>query len=376
MFFWERRNYIILMILAFGTMMLANRFNAPQPLADAKIDKLANYLYSAPVILKKVRSFLGFSHFPIIDIKAPADFGDTTKEQKLIAANPRGNALPSPSPSPIAKKATQPKDKATDNFAYGNRLTIENYNNETPNNDGFGEPSPAEPTAISGAGGANQTNPKDQKINDWKYKLFMNPTKDNMNAFIQEYQTGRITKDIFYGVLKSLVDDADERAQSIGLYGLTAVPSYESFEILAIKVDEKTLRKENQNLAQKDLDHYASPENVKILLQGLRSANEAVGMQALLSVNQLIEHKQLVNSSQNLNTLSERERRGTASTQMNKESYSEFLNALQNLTQSKNAQVAILAENTLQNFKDSITLRPEYVENDTHNTNTPPSRLR
>jgi hypothetical protein len=374
MYFWERRNFIFLILFVVGSIILANQYNAPQPALDGKIDKLANYLYSAPVILKKIKTFFAFADLPIKFIGAPELTTNQNKPSNLIAANPRGNLIPSPSPSPVAKKANIPKDKSGDPSNYGTRFVVEKYGDD-PNKDAGFDESGIDETTTPGSGGGNQANAKDQKINDWTYKLFMNPTKDNMNSFIQEYQTGRITKDIFYGVLKALVDGTDERTQYIGIYGLTAVPSFESFEMLAIKVDEKTLRKENQTLAQRDLDHYASPENIKILVLGLKSSKEAVSLQSLQSVNLLLERKQMVGGPSNSpTTFTDRERRGTAASQMNKGSYIEISSAIQNLTQSKNHHLAILAENTLQSFRESVNLRPEYVENETQQN--PPSRFR
>jgi hypothetical protein len=187
-----------------------------------------------------------------------------------------------------------------------------------------------------------------------------------MNAFVREYISGKVSKDVFYGVLKALINESDDRSQSIAIYGLTAVPSYESYEILSLKIDEKSLKRENQSLSQKAIDDYSTKGNTKILLAALKSSQEIVTLQGLHGVGKLIENSGM--KSQNIELLNERQRRGSNSKLMKKDSYSDFVNTLQGLTHDNNAQIAILAENTLQQFTEEIRPRPIFEVSTTQST--------
>jgi hypothetical protein len=381
MYFWDRKIIAMTAIIMAGLIYLSGVFTSPPLAPDSNVEKLTNYLYtSAPVIVKKIKAFFHFSELPIIEVAGSNAKPAVAHNQP--PQNPRAHLLvPSPTASPVAAKpAAKPADKTAEEGDPNrkSKFVVETYNNNKLSDDDFGNKTeePESPT-ISGAA-PNFTNTNEQKMNDWKYRLFMNPSKDNMNAFVQEYMSGKVSKEVFYSVLKSLISESDDRSQAIAVYGLSATPSFESYEILTLKIDEKSLRKENQALAQKSLDNYASSGNTRVLLIALRSSRDVVRLQALHSVNKLVEGKHMTSQSQNVASLSDREKRGTASNQMKKDSYLEFVDTLQSLTHDPNSQIAILAENTLQQFQEVISPPPSNYEaaNYQPNNSQPPSRVR
>jgi hypothetical protein len=374
MFFLERKTIIMTTIIVGGLIYLAGIFTIPQTNTESNVDKLENYLYSTPVIIKRLKAFFSFSDLPIFEVSRKNVALNIVKN---TAGIPNLKPIPSPTASPIAAKpTTKPGNKTntaggSDGANFHPKFVVENFNNKQVEPE-FSSDNPEAPSVTVTSGAPNTANSTEKNVNDWKYRLYMNPSKENMNVFIQEYLSGKVTKDVFYGVLKSLINESDDRSQSIAIYGLSAVPSYDSYEILALKIDDKSLRKDNQNVAQKNLDYYSSPENQRILLIALKSSHEVVTLQALRSVMDLAEHHQLGRPQQDVSTLSEREKRGLSSAELKNDSYLEFTNALQGLTKNSNSQIAILAENTLQQFQELTPAHPNYEASNTQ----PGSRTR
>jgi hypothetical protein len=367
MFSRNQKFILITVIILIGILLFTTIYTPPSINSTSGVDKITDYLYSVPIIIKRAKSFFSFSELPIFEVLRKKNLTNLANNSIV---NTKPQIQPTPTGIPITAK---PKIKSI------NKIKAGNENTNTPNHPKFtfdiidnktteellkNTPEIVIPTATSAT--PNTTDSVEQDINDWKYRLFVNPSKDNMNQFIQQYQSGKITKNVFYSVLKSLLNESDDRSQAIAIYGLSAVMSYESYEILALKIDEKSLKKDNQALAQKNLDYYSSAENLRYLVIALRSSQQAINLQALHSIFQLVESKQTNNiQSQNITSENARQKRGSSSTLIKKDSYIEVVGALKGLTANSNSQVAILAENTLQQFQETISPRPNFEATNT-----------
>ncbi len=130
-------------------------------------------------------------------------------------------------------------------------------------------------------GGANLSGPiptetptADSQVGEWKMKIYRSPSKQTMNDFVFEFQTGRISKAVFYQVLEDLMKDQSPDIQNLAVYALAATPSFDSLSALLTNKDH--LSTETSGMLRVALDGYTKPEKLKILDLALKSENPSM----------------------------------------------------------------------------------------------------
>jgi hypothetical protein len=199
-------------------------------------------------------------------------------------------------PFPDKKEETKDKDKKADlkkqvakkprgvvpklNKASEDEKKEESQNNQNDENQ---VGAVADSREIPQTGGAGQKNsfiagpsPIDGRnlVTNWKNRLLVNPTKEIMNEFLQQYLLGKITKEVFYGIMADLIEDHNPKVQDIALYGLAATPSFESFSQLAVAAD--MLSGSEKSHAQKYLMAYTNRDLLPILEIAMKDQNQIV----------------------------------------------------------------------------------------------------
>lgn len=108
----------------------------------------------------------------------------------------------------------------------------------------------------------------------WKEKLMTRPTKPEMYEFVEAYRSEQVSKKVFYGVLKELLESNNYDYQQVALYGLALTPSTESFEYLVWATDH--LQSQELTLSRKYLSSYGSEQYLSVLMRSLLSENPTV----------------------------------------------------------------------------------------------------
>lgn len=193
----------------------------------------------------------------------------------------------------------------------------------------------------------------------WKEKLMTRPTKPEMYEFVEAYRSEQISKKVFYGVLKELLESNNYDFQQIALYGLALTPSTESFEYLVWTNDH--LQSEELTLSRKYLASYSSEQHLPILMRALLSENPTVvNVAADLAVLSFQDAKRnLASLNPNPTDVNQfRSLRGgvspTAHQSISLKKYGPLLNLLRELaTTSPNDQIAHAAKTALSQISES-----------------------
>lgn len=189
----------------------------------------------------------------------------------------------------------------------------------------------------------SETPSPETQIGEWKMKLLRSPTKTTMNEFVFEFQTGKLTKLVFYQVIEELMRDSSPEIQKLAVYGLAATPSYDSLVILLTNKDQ--LSSQVQPSVKATLEAYGKPDKVSIIAMSLRSETSQVVLGSMPLVVKMSQKIQLWSSDQSSN-VDDRDRRGQP-TRIPKKGFVEILEILRDLENSRDRQISIAAQNTL-----------------------------
>lgn len=129
-------------------------------------------------------------------------------------------------------KKKKKKKKAKTDKAQADELVVETKP-EAPK-----KSKPSDDSLNNGTGGAVLADPSDQNpdadiLADWLKRLSLRPNSALMTEFIREYQSGKITANVFYAVIESLLTESNSEFHSLAISAAVSSASPRSFNILA-----------------------------------------------------------------------------------------------------------------------------------------------
>lgn len=272
------------------------------------------------------------------------------------AVNPVPGAKPNAASS--AQQAANQQNANTPNgdstLDFQNAL---NANDQANNDNGEKEKSESDsPTPNGGSGVAHNTPPVDpnnpekqsteNQINEWKLKLLRSPTREVMNEFVKEFEMEKISRDVFYSVMEELVKESNHDIQTVTLYGLSQVQSYDSLRFL---LKHKEDYYNSAALYKQTLAEYERADKLKLLSMGLNSGDSTIILGVLPMVSKVgskLTTWTIDQSSESGGSDDHRDQRGPA-TRRPKGEIIQVIKILERLQDSKDSQVALAARDTL-----------------------------
>jgi hypothetical protein len=267
--------------------------------------------------------------------KAPSK--DKAAQQAKASATPSPTATPKPKLQAAAKKTPTP--------THTPGLVVDGNSSPTANEVG----DPAESNPFGGI--ANQyrsPNPEESpspetQIGEWRMRILRSPTKSTMNEFVLAFQTGQVTKTVFYQVIEELMRDSSPEVQRLSVYGLAATPSFDSLRLLLVHKDD--LSGEAGPMLKVALEAYAKPDKLALLGSALRSENTPLVLGAMPLVVKTSKKVRLWSTEQS-SLSGDRDRRGP-STGVPKGGFIEIVKTLRDLEDSSDRLIAQAARDTL-----------------------------
>lgn len=107
--------------------------------------------------------------------------------------------------------------------------------------------------------------PVNELIAEWEDKLLRQPDYKVLNEFITKKQSGKLSNEVFYTVVNTLLSDSREPIQVMGVYALGATPSAQSFERIVEVSATAPFGSAISQAAQKYKQTYATLNQLKIL---------------------------------------------------------------------------------------------------------------
>ena len=277
--------------------------------------------------------------------KNPDNLNNIKMAQNKPMASPTPKSLATAPPKPKAQVATTPLPNpplVSSNDSKKEINTSDISDSDLPLENSVG------PNGNAGRPMAVESPTPESQIGDWKMKILRNPTKETMNAFIFDFQTGKITKVVFYQVINDLMNDSSPEIQKLAVYGLAATPSYDSF--VALMSNKSHLSSETQELVKIAIDGYIRTDKLSILNLALKSENTDVILGSMPLIAKIGSATELWISELS-STVGERERRGH-SNRVPKGSFLDVVNTLNNLENSSDRQISQAARDTLNDLNN------------------------
>ena len=327
----------LIALFAFLLFWAGNKMSSPR-LAQRSLegDSFFNY------VIPKLKHYI--PKFSLWDRK----FVDRRKlAPKSPEAAKKANAKPSatPSPSPVPKAKAIASATPTPVPKPGMEVTTVGSpldGSKEPFDPAFNDP--------YRSGGVNsggllptETPSPETLVGEWRMRLLRNPTKDAMNDFVFEFQTGKVKKDVFYQVIEELLRDSNPDIQRLAVYGLSATPSYDSLFVLLTNKDQ--LANETQSAVRLAMDGYVKPDKLSLIAMSLRSNSPPVVIGSMPLVIKISKKVQLWSLDQS-STLDDRDRRGPT-TGVPKKGFIEVVKILRELSESSDRPIAQAAQDTL-----------------------------
>lgn len=260
----------------------------------------------------------------------------------------QANATPSPSPTPTPKAQAKVTATPTPTPGVGASMSYNPSVVSSDKNDDF-----ANDSDITGSGNANAGRPlahespsPETQIGEWRMRILRSPTKETMNEFVFAFQTGKVTKEVFYQVIDELLRDSSPEIQRLAVYAVSGTPSLESFSIYAMNKDH--LSSETFDMQRVMLEGYTRPDKLKILELAIKSNNATVALAAMPLIVK-ISKKLTLWSADYSSTSNDRSRRGP-STRVPKNDFVQVVEALTSLAEGSDRQLAQAARETLNNL--------------------------
>lgn len=262
------------------------------------------------------------------------------KDKKKNSMLAQGTPLPTASPVPKNQANASPTPAPTSKP----RFVVDGATS-TSNPDGF-DPTAEAPhddlVAVPRSRPPDEVSPETE-IGEWKMKILRNPSKETMNEFVFAYQTGKVKKMVFYQVIDELLNDSGSDIQKLAIYGLAAIPSYESFS--ALMTHKYHLASDTQGMMKATLDGYARPERLNLLKVALSSRNPPIVIGAMPLVVETSKKMNLWSTDQSSHS-DDRRRRGPT-TRIPKNDFIEIFKILRDLADSSDRQISQAANDSL-----------------------------
>lgn len=183
-------------------------------------------------------------------------------------------------------------------------------------------------------------------LEEWMKRLLNQPDMKETRRFIEAYQNGLVTDEIFYKIVSMMVEDSRIEMQKLGVLALGLTPSKLSFQMLAELQIAKTTSSELSALATQLLNRYTDIGHLQTLEQVMRQGNST---HATLLATQLLDQsaKQYLTPTANDNTEDGSVLAQEQAPPRNARLYERFITVLLELSKSPDSAVATQAQQTL-----------------------------
>lgn len=178
-------------------------------------------------------------------------------------------------------------------------------------------------------------------LEEWVRRLLTYPDTKMTRLFIQQYQIGAVTSDVFYKITNMMVEDSRPEMKSLGVLCAGMTPSLASFQILAGVQKAENPGSTVSQSAGSFLDNYASLSNLSIL-QSAMSGTDTYSVYVAVQKLDKSVHTDLVKSTAATATSTAT----TTTVTANAPSYKPFLDLLPPLTKSRDVNLSEQAKAT------------------------------
>lgn len=134
-------------------------------------------------------------------------------------------------------------------------------------------PTPTPTPAPAGSGGTTVVSNIPQSVREWEAALLKEPDAAETAQFVQYYKSGKIKKEVFFAIVRMMVEDSRPSMRKLGIKSASEVMDSQSFSILAqASLQESDI--ENKALATESLQDYSLPQNVSHLSAFIDASQE------------------------------------------------------------------------------------------------------
>lgn len=146
----------------------------------------------------------------------------------------------------------------------------------------------AEPVANIGVNEQQQAqqpvNPAIKKAqlsyDEWAAKLLNQPNPQATQEFIRAYQTGQVSAEVFYKIVREMIGHSNEEMVSLGIMCASQTPSYPSFVVLVNVLENHSSSSTSKSRAETALNTYSQVSYLPILESVIRSSNSTTALLA------------------------------------------------------------------------------------------------
>jgi len=304
------------------------------------------FTYIMPKLSQYIPKFSLFDRTFIDDTKKLAPKSNATSNQvmnNIVKPNsPVAAVKPAIPPAPPA--ATTQSNNLADDSESDNKNQANNKDKENSNEDD----QPTKPEAALNSGPKSPQAPEkpseENQITDWKSKILSNPTREVMSEFVYEFETEKITREVFYQVMEELVKEHNSEIQELTLFGLSGVQSYDSLSFLLKHRDDYFGNA--ASMYKRTLATYERTDKLKLLIKALNSGDAEVVLGVMPVISKVGSKLTEWTSDFSSHSDDRRDQRGPAN-RLPKGELIQLIKILENLQDSKDHQIALEARETL-----------------------------
>lgn len=222
---------------------------------------------------------------------------------------------------------------------------------EPINSYAFQKPPQAKEAKKSNEGTAQQNNPDNEdrmSAEQWRALLQSEPTFENMKKLIQATSEQKVPVGEFYMIIEDLLASQNPQTQSVGLFGAQAMPSAQSFSIIARHYE--LFSEQTKKFADQILFDYNQPQLLSSISQALQSSEEVVALKA----GEILQKG--IQDLRSGTPTSSRTPRGGSVAQAGVTQYNSMIPLLQQLSASPQGSIAQMASSILAQIQSLQTI--------------------
>lgn len=191
-------------------------------------------------------------------------------------------------------------------------------------------------------------------LQEWERRLLTHPDLKATQLFIQQYQQGLVSADIFYKIVQMMVADSRTEMKQMGVLCAGTNISYLSFQILAGVAKKERIGTPLRNSVDEALNHYSSLANLQILKKILAANSDPF---TTLTALQRLDRSVQTNLIQ-APPVNGQPAALTAATAANVSKYQDFLGVLQGLLTARDVAVNDEARITIADLQVRLGTTP------------------
>jgi len=139
--------------------------------------------------------------------------------------------------------------------------------------------------------GVNEPESKQQPVNpaikkaqlsydEWAAKLLNQPNPQATQEFIRAYQTGQVSAEIFYKIVREMIGHSNDEMVGLGILCASQTPSYPSFVVLIGILENNSSSPTAKSRSETALNTYSQVSYLPILESVIRSSSSTTALLA------------------------------------------------------------------------------------------------